>query len=86
MSSANEVDDEDSDDDSSDENEDEGDATPPGTDEEASAAVQHLAVDTTSSAYVGFQKWIQNACGGTPTLGYPAAIVLISTLPAEVRE
>ncbi|GAC73853.1 predicted E3 ubiquitin ligase [Moesziomyces antarcticus T-34] len=35
-------------------------------------------------AYTSFLQWLQSACGGAPTLGYPAVIVFISTIPAQV--
>ncbi|GAK62043.1 uncharacterized protein PAN0_001c0240 [Moesziomyces antarcticus] len=35
-------------------------------------------------AYTSFLQWLQSACGGAPALGYPAVIVFISTIPAQV--
>lgn len=37
-----------------------------------------------SGVLAGFQDWIQNGCGGSPRLGLPAVLVLVSTIPASV--
>jgi hypothetical protein len=66
---------EDSDEDDESSDEEEGDAA---------GADGNAARSQPSGTLAGFQEWIQSGCGGSPRLGLPAVLVLVSTIPASV--
>lgn len=78
-------DDEEEDDDSQSEPEDVVIKTSPPKTNTSSSAPPVPADLRQSFVYRQFLHFLETGCGGSPTQGYPALVVILSTIPSEVK-
>ncbi|PWN53474.1 hypothetical protein IE53DRAFT_165426 [Violaceomyces palustris] len=86
--SSDEDEDEDAEDEEAEDDDEEDDDAEDGdgrTDTEVTSKLKRLQADKPEPAsYMGFKSWLQSCCAGSPTLGFPAVLVFISTIPTGV--